>query len=99
MQRLILAMFVITSIAGCCIPARDTEPPRKTFTRAQIRGLEGKTEADVLQMLGKPYSTSETQNRSRSFYYPDIVKDPVSERLGGLTIHFDPDGRVVSFNF
>ena len=99
MQRLIIAMFVITSIAGCCIPARDTEPPRKTFTRAQIRGLEGKTEADVLQMLGKPYSTSETQGGARSFFYPDTVKDPASETLGSLWIYFDKDGRVVRFDF
>jgi hypothetical protein len=72
---------------------------QKIYLREEFRAmLLGKTQDEVLEIVGKPESTSDSGDLS-SWHYKRITKDPVTDKIDSIVfVHFDR-GRVSSVDY
>jgi hypothetical protein len=72
---------------------------RDVYTRSQFQELiMGKTEAEVLQELGRPKSTSE-HNGVQYWHYGHRTKDPLTQEIDGDAQVVFENGRVRAINY
>lgn len=84
------------TVAGRSWPV---EPERKRYTRAEFTKLVvGKTQAEVIQAVGKPDSTSESGGRVW-WYYSNTTTDPITGKTDqSIQLVFE-DGKVSEVNY
>lgn len=74
-------------------------PERKIYTRAEFKKIVvGKTPDEVLKAVGKPTSTQENGDRI-TWYYDDVTRDPVTEKLDVSVQLVFEFGRVARVNY
>lgn len=72
--------LVVTAARTVETRPTQTEPANKLYTRDEFRKLlAGKTMEEVLQLIGKPDSTSDTPDRDPMWLYRGITYDPLTK--------------------
>lgn len=97
-------VFVLVVSLGCCCPSNfkpNTTSPspannqvKKTYSRDEIDKLvRGKTQDDVMKLLGKPIETLANRDGTTSWIYREIVFDPIAQKHDYATfVYFDEKG-------
>ena len=80
---------------------QQTEPVGKLYTRDEFRKLlMGKTMDEVIQLIGKPDSTSDFGDGEPTWRYKEITTDPVSSRTDtSVTVWFNRGKRVFNVTY
>jgi len=90
-------------LAGRTVETRptQTEPANKLYPRDEFRKLlMGKTADEVIQLIGKPDSTSDFGDGEPTWRYKDITTDPVSGRTDtSVTVWFNRGKRVFNVTY
>ena len=92
-------LSVLVSCIGC---GKGGDKPKTTtkraYTRDEVKKLVGgKTEEEVLKLLGKPESTGESGG-IKTWFYKSIAKDPTTDKIERRYISFD-GGKVFDVSF
>jgi len=78
----------------------QTEPANKLYTRDEFRALlMGKSMDEVIQLIGKPKSTSDTPDRNPMWLYRGITYDPLAKNTDISTYVYFRRGRVDDIRF
>lgn len=78
----------------------QTEPANKLYTRDEFRQLlMGKTADEVIQLIGKPKSTSDTPDRNPMWLYRGITYDPLAKNTDISTYVYFRRGVVDDIRF
>jgi hypothetical protein len=89
-------------LAGRTVETRptQTEPANKLYTRDEFRKLlMGKTAEEVIQLIGKPKSTSDTPDRNPMWLYRGITYDPLAKNTDISTYVYFRRGVVDDIRF
>lgn len=100
MTRVVL-LIALAGLVGCmdkAPPAGDTTATKKTYSRDEFKKLViGKTEKEVLELVGKPDKTSEA-GQTKYWHYHDRTIDPITGKADSITQLVFDNGAVSSVN-
>jgi hypothetical protein len=78
---------------------RNAAKKNRDLPRDQFRNLVlGKSQSEVLSLLGKPNDTQDDQDLGHLWYYNDCARDPVTGKRSLVQIVFE-GGQVTTVNF
>lgn len=104
MRAVLVLSAVVCTVCFVACGGQPGEAPtasiqaKKTWPRAEFKKmLEGKTEKEVLELAGKPDSTTQTGERVLWTYRESTV-DPITGKIGLAFLHIK-DGVVESVDF
>lgn len=93
---LCVVLCVLVGCGGVVDAPKKKPPSREDFKKAVM----GKTKAEVLELLGKPESTSGVPDSSDSWVYPRATYDPVADKPDARAlVIFSRDGIVKDVMF
>ena len=105
MRRLAVCLALLPCFSLACYRPPATTPPAaqvsaaKVYTREEFKALViGKTEAEVIEAMGRPDNASEI-GTAKSWGYTHRTTDPVTGKADAEASIFFRDGKVYSAMF
>lgn len=100
MRRPTLAVMTVVTALLLLACGTGLKPKPKVRTREELKTLlVGKTEQEVIEILGKPERTNEFLGE-KMWRYENVTYDPISGRVDPSTwVDFNRDGKVEKLTF